>query len=80
MEQAAATVGRQPERDIKMNSLYDEFVDIFGAYTPIVATDANGVSFDCWNWSYIGMIACVVVLLWLCCSIMRSIISSIFRS
>lgn len=62
-----------------MNSLYDQFVTIFGSYSPIVTTDGSGVTVTTPDFAYIGMILFSLIMLWGVLAILRSIISAIYR-
>lgn len=62
-----------------MNSLYDQFVTIFGSYSPIVTTDGSGVTVTTPDFAYIGMIVFSLIMLWGVLAILRSIISAIYR-
>lgn len=62
-----------------MNSLYDQFVYIFGSYSPIVTTDGSGVTVTTPDFAYIGMIVFSLIMLWGVLAILRSIISAIYR-
>lgn len=62
-----------------LQTLYDQFVSVFGAYSPILTTDGNGVTVAAPDFAYIGMIAFSLILLWGVLSVMRSIISAIYR-
>lgn len=47
-----------------MQTLYDEFIAIFGEYTPVIGTDpVSGASIDCINFGYIFscIFACVAL-------------------
>lgn len=62
-----------------MNSLYDQFITIFGSYSPIITTDGSGVTVTTPDFAYIGMIVFSLIMLWGVLAILRSIISSIYR-
>lgn len=62
-----------------MNSLYDQFVTIFGSYSPIVTTDGSGVTVTTPDFAYIGMVLFSLIMLWGVLAILRSIISAIYR-
>lgn len=62
-----------------MNSLYDQFVSIFGSYSPIVSTDGSGVTVTTPDFAYIGMILFSLIMLWGVLAILRSIISALYR-
>lgn len=45
-----------------MQTLYDEFITVFGEYNPILGTDpVTGNTIDCINFGYIGsvLMACI---------------------
>lgn len=60
-------------------TLYEQFIEVFGEYSPIVSTDGSGVSITTPDFAYIGMVAFSLILLWGVLAVMRSIISAIYR-
>lgn len=60
-------------------TLYEQFIEIFGEYSPIVSTDGAGVTVTTPDFAYIGMIAFSLILLWGVLAVLRSIISAIYR-
>ena len=48
-----------------MNTLYDEFINIFGEYTPILGADpVSGATIDCINFGYIFSCLMAVVVMY----------------
>ena len=60
-------------------TLYEQFIEVFGEYNPIITTDGAGVSITTPDFAYIGMIAFSLILLWGVLAVLRSIISTIYR-
>lgn len=59
-----------------LTTLYDQFIDIFGEYTPVIGTDpVSGASIDCVNYAYIGSVLFALVV---CYGVLR-IIGNLFR-
>ncbi len=59
-----------------LTTLYDQFILIFGEYTPVIGTDpVTGSSIDCVNFAYIGSVLFALVV---CYGILR-IIGNLFR-
>ena len=45
-----------------ISTLYDEFITIFGEYTPVIGTDpVSGTAIDCINFGYIGSVVMAIV-------------------
>ena len=48
-----------------MQTLYDDFITVFGEYTPVIGTDpVSGNSIDCINFGYIGSVLMAVICLY----------------
>ena len=59
-----------------VTTLYDEFINIFGEYEPIIGIDpVSGSTFDCINFGYIGCVLFAIV----CMYCVLRIIGSMFR-
>jgi len=60
-----------------INTLYDEFISIFGSYTPVLGTDpVSGATIDCINFGYIF---CCIMAIVVTYGVLR-IIGSMFSS
>lgn len=60
-------------------TLYEQFTEVFGEYSPITTTDGAGVSITTPDFAYIGMVLFSLILLWGVLAILRSIISALYR-
>lgn len=59
-----------------LTTLYDQFCQIFGTYTPVLGTDpVSGNTIDCINFAYIGSVLFALVV---CYGVLR-IIGNLFR-
>lgn len=59
-----------------IDTLYTQFVSIFGEYTPVIGTDPiTGYSIDCINFAYIGSVLFALVV---CYGVLR-IIGNLFK-
>lgn len=59
-----------------LTTLYDEFINIFGQYTPVLGTDpVSGATIDCINFGYIFSCLMAVVVAY---GVLR-IIGNLFR-
>jgi len=46
-----------------IDTLYNQFINIFGEYTPVIGTDpVTGNSIDCINFGYIGSVLFAIVI------------------
>lgn len=60
-------------------SLYDQWLQVFGEYEPILITDGNGITVTTPDFAYIGMVAFSLILLRGVLEILRGIITRIYR-
>lgn len=60
-------------------SLYDQWIQVFGQYQPILSIDGNGVTITTPDFAYIGMVCFSLILLWGSLAILRGIITRIYR-
>ena len=46
-----------------IETLYEQFIAIFGEYTPVIGTDpVSGATIDCINFGYIGSVVFAIVI------------------